>query len=428
MEYKSKIIQFGEGNFLRAFIEEYIYDANNCGYDGKVVICQPRTNNKTINVLKKQDCKYDIVKRGYLNNQIIDERIEITSVSECIDVISELDLLIESFCCDDLQMVVSNTTEAGIYFNDNDKYGDYHNISFPAKLTYLSYLRYKQNKSGLVFLPCELIENNGITLRKSMLKYADIWNLDISFCEYLNNECSCCNTLVDRIVTGHNPSDTDPCSVNCEPYRLFIIDCDKKAKKILPFNDSSVIFTDKLPLYRERKVKILNGIHTMMCPYAFLNNFDIVRDAVNDKKISDYIAQGVEEIKKTIDFNENESEEYYQSVLNRFSNPYIDHKISDILLNSISKFKSRVLTSIIDYCKIFGNVPDTLCKSFAYLIAYYNHKSEKIYQVNDIKTVLEFFEDKPTVKQVLSNKDFWDFDLTQIEGLTEKVEYYYDTI
>ncbi len=216
------ILQIGEGNFLRAFVEEYIQNACDNGYKGSVAICQPRTNNKVINALNGQNRIYDIIHRGRINGRVIDDRCRITCVSDCIDTVNETDRLIDTFCSDELQIVVSNTTEAGIAFVETDEYSDFPNVSFPGKIAYMLYQRYKQNKGDLVFLPVELIENNGIELKNCILKYAKLWDFDEDFTDYVNTKCHFCNTLVDRIVTGHNQNDADPCSVTCEPYRLFI--------------------------------------------------------------------------------------------------------------------------------------------------------------------------------------------------------------
>ncbi len=422
------VFQFGEGNFLRAFVEEYIQDACDNGYDGSVVICQPRTNNKTINALNAQNCEYDIIHKGRINGDVVDDRRRITCVSDCIDTVVETDKLLDSFCSDELQIVVSNTTEAGIVFVETDKQSDFPNISFPGKVAYMLNCRYKQNNNDLVFLPVELIENNGVELKKCILKYAKLWDFDDDFENYLNTKCHFCNTLVDRIVTGHSQNDIDPCSVSCEPYRLFIIDADDYAKSTLPFDDDTVIYTRDISKYRTRKVRILNGIHTSTVLGAYLKGFDIVRDMVNDDYFRAYISDVLEEIFLTVPLEKNILEQYANSVLERFNNPFIDHKLLDISLNSVSKFRARVLPSILDYAKIKGIAPVNLSKSLAYLIVFYNHKSTRKYEVYDSEEVLLFFQNKPSVAQVLDNVDFWGVKLSDIPDLKNVVEEFYDEI
>lgn len=428
MEYKEKILQFGEGNFLRAFIEEYINEANADGYYGKVVVCQPRTNNRVINLLNAQECSYDIIKRGKLGGEIIDERANINCISRCIDSAVDMSEVEKVFCSDDLEIVISNTTEAGIVYDENDCVSAFPSVSFPAKITYLLNERYKKGKRGLVFFPTELIENNGSALKNCILKYAALWNLDSAFFDYVNNECSFCTTLVDRIVTGHTDKDSDKCSVTCEPYRLLVINCDEKEKSVLPFKDDTVIYTDNLSLYRERKVKILNGIHTFIAPGAYISGIDTVRDAVNDEHFSKMIKCALEEIISTIDLSDDECYKFANEVLERFSNPFIDHKLFDISLNSVAKFKERILPSVLKYAELNGTAPVMLSQSLAYLIAFYNHKSIRDFRPNDSEAVLKFFESKPSVKEVMSNTDFWGVDLNKIPKMTEIVEEFYNEI
>lgn len=411
-----QILQFGEGNFLRAFMEDYIENAKD---KTSVAICQPRINTRVINALNNQNCKYDIIIRGKVKDGIVDSRKTINCVSRAIDFVSQYDQIEELFCSEDLRLVVSNTTEAGIVFNEN---GD----TFPGKITKLLYKRYKLAKEPITFLPVELIENNGDKLKECILNYAKLWQLEETFKDYINN-CSFCNTLVDRIVTGHDSNDFDSCSVCCEPYKSFVISCDDKAKASIPFRDD-VTFTDDLDSYRTRKVRLLNGAHTMSVLGAYINSFDIVRDVVNDERFSSFISDGIDEIIASMNGNKSELKDYASSVLIRFNNPYIDHKLLDISLNSVAKFKTRVLPSIVDYAEKFGTAPVTLSKSLAYLIAFYNHKSNREYVVNDDKAVLDFFLNNPSVKDVLDNEKFWDMKLSIIPNLQNIVEDFYEQI
>lgn len=420
------ILQIGEGNFLRAFAENYLQDAADKGYGGKVVICQPRSNTQVINALKKQNCEYDVILRGRLNGEIINERKHISCVSRCIDTVGEYGELRKLFCSDDLKIVISNTTEAGICFDARDRKENAPHVSFPAKVTALLYERFLSKGAGLVFLPVELIEQNGDRLRECIIKYAELWGLGEEFIAFVENECSFCNTLVDRIVTGHIADDTDPCSTACEPYRSWIIQADERTKAVIPFEN--ITYTDDLVPYRTRKVRILNGTHTMSVLAAHMAGFDIVRDMMNDELFGRYIQLGLEEIKSTIDLPRQELDGFADSVLERFNNPFIDHRLLDISLNSVSKFKARCLDTIIDYHNANGALPRTLTFSLAALIAFYLKAGDREYEVKDSKEVIDFFAKEPGVPEILSNSAFWGRDLTKINGFREAVERGFESI
>ena len=279
------IIQFGEGNFLRAFAEYYIQTVKNNGVAYySLAICQPRKNNKVISALKMQDNKYNVLIRGRRNGEIINDVMHIDCVNKCIDTTTELDFLISAFVSNDLKIVISNTTEAGIAYSADDVCGDYYNCTFPAKITYLLHERFLSGADGILFLPIELIENNADELKECILKYADLWQFGDDFKQYVINECSFCNTLVDRIVTGYTEYKDDKCAVACEPYGSWIIQADSRCKQLLPENISDdIVFTDDITPYRTRKVRILNGVHTMSVLAAFLCDIDIVRDMMNDE-------------------------------------------------------------------------------------------------------------------------------------------------
>ena len=429
-----KVLQIGEGNFLRAFVEHFIEFSNEKGvFDGKVAICQPRKNTKVINALKEQNGEYNILLRGRLDGKVINDVKHIDCIEKCINTFGEYDELKKTFCLDSLQIVVSNTTEAGICFDENDRFENSPNISFPGKITALLFERYKASKSGLVFLPIELIENNGTELEKCIIKYAKLWNLESGFINFVENKCSFCNTLVDRIVTGKAEYKNDNCAVACEPYASWLAEADEKAKNIIPFEkvDMGFKFVKSIVPYRERKVKILNGVHTMSVLAAYNAGFTIVRDMVNDDLFKAYINKGLsEEILKTIDLDKDELNSFASSVLERFNNPFIDHKLLDISLNSVAKFKARCLCSILDYYKKFGKIPNVLSFAFAALINFYEDYQNKDYPVNDVESVMEFFDAKHEniVFDTLSNIDFWGEDLTNIDNLYEKVKAHFDNI
>ncbi|MGN0523375.1 MAG: tagaturonate reductase [Eubacterium sp.] len=405
------ILQIGEGNFLRAFVEDFTEDLENY----RVVICQPRTNNRVINALKSQNCRYDIIARGRLNGEIINERKHITCVADALETVNEYEKLKGLFCSEELKLVISNTTEAGICFDDSDSLEKSPMVSYPAKLTALLYERYSNNGSPLVILPCELIENNGAELKSCVKKYISLWSLESDFEKYIDS-CAFCDTLVDRIVTGHIDGDEDSCSVACEPYKSWIISAPQWAKEVIPFK--GVTYADDLKMYRCRKVRILNGVHTMSVLAGYMCGINIVRDLVNDDLFSRYISIGLDEIKSTLTVP---CDDFASSVLERFNNPFIDHKLYDISLNSVSKFKARCLDTILDYYNENNELPRVLTFSMSALIAYYLKLGDRDYELRDNAHVLEFFSTSPTVNQILSNKSLWGIDLTEINGFEKSV-------
>ncbi len=422
-----KVLQFGEGNFLRAFAQIFIQKAKDNGENISVAVTQPRTNTKIINLLNAQGCKYNVYIKGRRNGRIVDDTVNIDCVSRCIDSNGDSESLEKLFISNDLELVISNTTEAGICFDENNT------DTFPAKTAKLLFKRFNSNSLPLVFLPVELIENNGDELKACILKYSALFGFGSKFNEYVD-KCSFCNTLVDRIVTGHISTDSDICSVACEPYASFIIDADDNAKRVLSVlskYSSDICFCNDLKPYRERKVKILNGAHTMSALAAYMAGFDIVRDMMNDSLFSSYINRGLNEIKATVNMPGDELDAFANSVIERFNNPFINHSLYDISLNSIAKFKSRCLPSIIDYVGIFDTLPKILTFSLAALISFYSHSgTNRVYDVNDSADVIGFFTSLKgnTVKAVLENKSFWGIDLTQIADIEIKVNEYYNCI
>ena len=421
-----KILQIGEGNFLRAFAEDYIQKANEKGFiAAEVVICQPRSNTRVIDALKAQGNEYNIMLSGRFNGEVVDETKKITCVSACLDTQSEYDKIEALFCSKDLKIVLSNTTEAGICFDENEKQGDIPNKNVPARITNLLYKRFKAGVSGLVFLPVELIEDNAITLKKYIIDYAKLWRFDNDFISYVENECSFCNTLVDRIVSGHKAGDSDACSVSAEPYASWIIQADERCKEVFPLDGfDGIVFADDLAAYRTRKVRILNGTHTMSVLAAYMSGIDIVRDMMNDEVFAKYIELGLEEIKQTINLPKEELDSFANSVMERFNNPFIDHKLFDISLNSMAKFNTRCLPSILDYMIINGKAPKVLSFAFAALIAFYLREgTDREYTPNDSETVMDLYGNigcNP-VMEILSDSELWGEDLTKKDMLYNAV-------
>ena len=416
---KEKIIQFGEGGFLRGFVDWMIQIANEkADFNGKVTVVQP-IEKGMCDMLSAQDCKYPHMCRG---SEGVDIR-KIDVISRCVKPYEDFDAYLKLAENPDFRFIVSNTTEAGICFKKEDKYTDTPASSFPGKLTQLLKKRFDLGLSGFVFLPCELIDKNGENLKKAVLQYSDLWNLGEDFKKWINEENIFCNTLVDRINTGF-PKDEDidlgyeDNMLNTSEYfHLWVIEGYNDLFKEIPFDkcDLNVIVTDNLEMYRTRKVRILNGAHTSLVPYALLEGFDTVKSCVDNEKMLSHIKKCVyDEIIPTLDLPREELVQYADDVITRFSNPYIKHYLSSIALNSVSKFKVRVLPSILEYINRYNKMPETLLFSFAKLIDFYRTD-----MTNDDAQICDFMK-TATVREILSNKALWDYDLSYLCQEVEK--------
>lgn len=449
-----RVLQFGEGNFLRAFADWYIQKANDKGvFNGRAVIAQPTPHGRA-DFLNEQNSFYTVAVRGRENGKIVNSFDRISCVSRCINTFTDYQSLVDVAVSPDLQVIISNTTEAGIVYKENEKLSDAPNVTYPAKLTALLYERFKNGEKGVLVLPVELIEDNGAVLKKYVLRYADDWSLGDDFKNYINNECSFCSTLVDRIVTGFPKNDynkiteelgyDDKLITVCEPYNSWIIQGDKALSEIFPLHKAglNVIWCDDIKPYRTRKVRILNGAHTMSVLAAYHTGFDIVRDMMQDSLFNAYVKKGLDQIMVTIDMPKAELVSFADAVLDRFDNPFIDHKLLDISLNSVSKFKARCLYTLLDYVEITGKLPTILCFGLAALIYFYNgrliydgfvgERNGQVYEIKDSCDVcvcfVSAYETDDVVKAILENKELWDTDLTEISGLYDLVKKYFDDI
>ena len=416
MKRTERFIQFGEGGFLRGFADWMIQKINDeADFEGSVVVVQP-IKDGLCDILTAQDCKYTHLVRGEegYESSVIDV------ISRCVKPYDDFDSYLALASQPELKYVISNTTESGIAFVDSDKDTDTPPSSFPAKVTLLLKKRFDLGLSGFIFLPCELIDRNGDNLKKCILKYADLWGYADDFKAWVEKENVFTNTLVDRINTGYPKGEDieltfDDKMVNTsEFFHLWVIETDYDLEAELPFKKAglNVILTpDALEKYRTRKVRILNGAHTSLVPYALLCGFDTVKSCVDDEKMNAYIRKCVfDEIIPTLDLPKDELISYANDVLVRFSNPYIKHYLSSIALNSVSKFKVRVLPSILEYKKRFGTYPETLIFAFKKLIEFY-----KTDMTNDDPTVCAFMK-SATPAEILSNESLWGQDLSELLG------------
>ena len=416
---KEKVIQFGEGGFLRGFADWMLQIVNEkTDFDGKAVVVQP-IKNGMCDMLTAQNCEYTHICRGM---EGVDVK-KINVISRCVKPYDSFDEYIKLAENPDFRFVISNTTEAGICFSEDDKISGRPADTFPAKLTQLLKKRFDLGLDGFVFLPCELIDRNGDNLKKCVLQYAELWKLGEDFADWIKKENIFCNTLVDRINTGC-PKDEkielgyeDNMVNTSEYFHLWVIEGYDGLFNELPFDKCglNVILTDNLEKYRTRKVRILNGAHTSLVPYALLEGFDTVKSCIDDKRMNEHIRKCVyDEIIPTLDLPKDELIEYADNVMKRFANPYIKHYLSSIALNSVSKFKVRVLPSILEYIKRYGKMPETLLFSFAKLIDFYRTD-----MTNDDEKVTAFMK-TASVKEILANNSLWGEDLTFLESEMEK--------
>lgn len=458
--YPEKVLQFGEGNFLRAFVDWMIDKANRDGiYHGSIVLCQPIAQGLK-DMINAQDGVYTLAMRGAENGQPVEKIEVITSVSRCINPYENYKDLMEIARSADLEVVVSNTTEAGIAYHAGDQPTDRPPVSFPAKVTAFLYERYKafhgDPEKGLLFLPVELIDNNGAELKRIVLQYAQEWELGQEFTDWINTANAFTSTLVDRIVTGYPRDEVsyfeeklgykDNIIDTSELFNLWVIEGDKKWADKLPVHktDANVIWTDDVKPYKKRKVRILNGAHTSTVLAAYLAGFDIVGDFMKDDTVRTFMNNVIyQEVIPTLDLPKEELESFAAAVNDRFANPYIKHKLLDIALNSCSKFNARCLPSLLGYVEEKGVLPKCLTFSLAAFIKFYQgewkdgvytgtRKDGTQYPLRDDESVIRFFADawsgndaEGTAAAVLSNKDFWSGkDLTEVPGLKDAVAGY----
>ncbi|MBR7110693.1 MAG: tagaturonate reductase [Clostridia bacterium] len=414
-----RVIQFGEGGFLRGFCDWMIQKMNDTAdFDAGIVVVQP-IEKGMCDMLTAQNCNYTHIIRGAEGV----EKSVITSITRCVKPYEDFEAYLALADQPEMRYIISNTTEAGIVFAGSDKMTDVPPATFPAKLTLLLKRRFDKGLKGFIILPCELIDVNGEVLRKCVLSYCDLWNLGDEFKNWIDSENVFCSTLVDRINTGYPKGEDvgleyeDNMVNTSEYFHLWVIQTDKDISEI-PFDkaDLNVIVTpDLLERYRTRKVRILNGAHTSLVPHALLSGLDTVKSCMDDEKMLSHVKSCVfDEIIPTLDLSKEELVAYANDVLTRFANPYIKHYLSSIALNSVSKFKVRVLPSILEYKKRFGVYPKTLMFAFARLIEFYRTD-----MTNDDKEVTAFMK-SATVSEILKNQNLWDKDLSDMLGEIQK--------
>ncbi len=441
-----KVLQFGKGNFLRGFADWVIDILNEkTDFNGDIQIIESNDNGLAAKI-NRQEGLYHVLLEGLQNGKKLQQIRIVKSVRGVFNPNDDYKAFLKMGKNPDLEFIISNTTEAGIIFDPNDIDYDTLPNSFPGRLTaflYYRFLHFKEaNNKKLIVLPCELIDYNGDTLKEIILRYANLWKLPGRFKIWLDDHTMFCNTLVDRIVTGfprdriveiqENIGFTDDMVVTAEPYHSWIIEDQGNVKNVFPVEKAGleVRFVTNLSIYKTRKVRILNGAHTAIATYGYLKGLETVNEIFDNPKIEHFIRQLIfDEIIPTIDLPEEELRIYANSVIERFKNPFIKHKLLNISLNSIAKFKVRVVPSLLSYYERKNKLPEGIISSFAHLIVFYRgHFNEKRIPLQDDKAIIDFFailwetsDINYIVNQVLSNTAFWEMDLTKIYGLQKQI-------
>ena len=451
-----RVLQFGEGNFLRAFADYWFDMANEkAGWNGKCVLVQPIAQGLT-QLINRQEGLYTLYLRGRQNGEKVDAKRVISSVSRCLNPYEkqDYDAMMDVAAGEALEYIVSNTTEAGIVYDPSCRLEDCPPASFPAKLTQVLLHRWRAGRPGVVVLSCELIDNNGKELLRCVNQYIKQWGLEEGFARWVNGDCTFCSTLVDRIGPGRIRDAAEAARLEDENgYRDALIDVGEVfgvwniegpewlAEK-LPFRAAGLncpVVPDVTP-YKKRKVRILNGAHTGFVLGAYLAGYDIVRDCMQDDVILGFMNRMLhEEVIPTLPLDRQDLEAFAAAVQDRFNNPFINHELMSITLNSTSKWRARNMPSLLEYAQTAGKLPPCLAMSFAAYIAFYSSDIQALteqglvcrrpkgneYTVSDDRWVLEFYysrrgvSDETLVHDVMTNEKMWGQDLTLVPGFEQ---------
>lgn len=453
-EYQFKVLQFGEGNFLRAFVDWMIHKMNHeLNTNLGIVVVQPLKNGM-VELLQKQDNLYHVILQGIKDNQPIEEKELVDCILDSVNPYSNYDLYKQYFLNPGLELVVSNTTEAGISRIEDEDIFATPPQSFPGKICQLLYQRYMHfngnSDKGLDIICCELIDKNAVILKEIVLELAASNNLEKEFIYWLNHSCSFCSSLVDRIVPGF-PRDNikqiqnelgyeDNLVVVGEYYHLWAIEAPQRVRKKYPFDKAGlhVVYLEDMTSFRDKKVRILNGSHTALVPVGLLSGYQTVKEAFEDKTISIFINGMVKnEVIPNIEGDKDELKKFAAGILERFYNPFIRHFLKDISLNSISKWMTRDYPSLLDDFHRQGKVPKKLALSLAALLILYKGEYNGIvFTLNDTPEAIEFIQQAwaemesyaALTASILSNKSLWHTDLTAIDGLADAVSGYIEDI
>ncbi len=450
-----RVIQFGEGNFLRAFVDWIIYNMNEkAGFDSSVVVVQP-IDRGMVDMLEAQDCLYHVNLQGLDKGQAVDSLTLVDVISRALNPYTQHEEFVRLAEQPDIRFVISNTTEAGIAFDPACKLSDTPASSYPGKLTQLLYHRYKtfggDRGKGLIIFPCELIFHNGHKLRETILQYIDLWQLGHDFKEWFLEACGVYATLVDRIVPGFPRKDIariketlqydDNMVVQAEVFHLWVIEAPESVAAEFPANKAglNVLFVPSEAPYHERKVTLLNGPHTVLSPVAYLSGINTVRDACRHKVIGKYIRKVMfDELMETLCLPKEELRKFADDVLERFRNPFVEHQVTSIMLNSFPKYRTRDLPGLKTFLSRKGELPKGLVLGLAAIIIYYKGgtrsdgteiKPDDAPEIMSLLRELWATGDTQTVAQgVLAATSIWGEDLNDVPGLTAEVKADLDSI
>jgi tagaturonate reductase len=459
-EALERVVQFGEGNFLRSFVDWMIDAMNGRGvFDGRVVVVQP-IERGMVEALNAQDGLYTLILRGLQGGKVVEQRQVITAISRGIDPYRDWNGFVAVAEQPALRFAVSNTTEAGIAYVEEPKPSEQCPASFPAKVAAFLHRRFDRFRGdpdkGIIFLPCELIDRNGEQLRSCVLRHADAWNLGPHFAAWVSAHNRFLNTLVDRIVPGYPHEEAtaladqfgyeDRLLTTGEIFHIWVIEGDAEVARELPLTQAglNVVWTSDLQPFRTRKVRILNGAHTMMALAAFLADLDTVRECVEDPLLGAYVRRGVfDEILPLLPLPAQETRAFAEEVMERLANPFIKHNLISIALNSVAKYRVRVLPSLLEYRVANHRLPPALTFSLAALFAFYRgteirdgaltaERASGPYAVWDDEPVLKAFaeawgafaqhqDEVAFCRAILGRTDFWGEDLAAFADLVEGV-------
>ena len=457
-----KVLQFGEGNFLRAFVDWIINSMNKKGvFNGGVCVVQPMPFGR-VKELKEADCLYTLYLQGLQDGKALRVHEVINAIQDALNPFEEYDKYLKYAESDDLEFIISNTTEAGIAFDPEDVDFTSCPKSYPGKLLAFLERRYQAGKKGLFIIPCELIDHNGATLKEVLVKLAKHRNMDPKFIKWVEEENRYYNTLVDRIVPGYPRNDAEAFQLDLgyqdqnmvvgEIFHLWCLDAqsveDKELQKKnlalleekLPTAKANlnVLFVDSIVPYKQRKVKILNGSHTTLVPVSYLSGIDTVRETIEDEQLGKFVKEFIfNEVIPTIDIPHDQMVAYSNSVLERYMNPYVRHELMSIALNSCSKYKERVLPTVLQYMERKHELPKHALFSLASLMLFYRGvrticDNAPIALADDPKFIDMFKElwanyenteagAKALAAKVLGLKEHWGLDLTKCEGVLDFV-------
>lgn len=450
-----RIIQFGEGNFLRCFVDWIISNMNEkADFNSDVVIVQPLGMGRIENLME-QDCLYHVNLQGLDNGKPVNSFRLIDCVSRALNPYKQFAEFLALAEQPEMRFVISNTTEAGIAYDPSCKLDDAPASSYPGKLVQLLYHRYQYFKGdmskGLIIFPCELIFLNGHKLKEVIYQYIDLWQLGDGFKEWFEKACGVYATLVDRIVPGFPRKDIDKIKaeldyddnnvVQGEFFHLWVIEAPESVAKEFPADKAglNVLFVPSEEPYHERKVTLLNGPHTVLSPVAFLSGINIVRDACQHPVIGRFVHRVMyDELMPTLNLPQDELKHFADAVLERFCNPFVDHQVTSIMLNSFPKYATRDLPGLKTYLKRKGHLPEGLVLGLAAIMVYYRggKRADGVDIVpNDAPEIIELLSKlwkegdvENLVKTVLAQTSIWGEDLNAIPGLKDRVVYYINRI